>query len=93
MESKEITQLEKMFQNEVALSNRFNSSLLGIMNEESLVKDFSKREAENFNYVDDSSLLPKPYFKNNKSNINGSEEYALNPFTVDLRLPPLPSTP
>ena len=55
----------KIFQNEVALSNRFNASLLGIMNEESLVKDFSKREAENFNFVDDSSFLPKPYFKNN----------------------------
>jgi hypothetical protein len=45
--------LVKIFQNEVALSNRFNASLLGIINEESLVKDFSKREAENFNFVDD----------------------------------------
>lgn len=82
-----------MFQNEVALSNRFNASLLGIMNEEALVKDFSKREAENFNSVDNSSLLPKPYFKNNQLNKAGPEEYALNPFTVDLRLPPLPSAP
>ncbi len=61
------------------------------MNEEALVKDFSKREAQNFNFVDDSSLLPKPYLKKNSN--TGPEEYVLNPFTVDLRLPPLPSTP
>ena len=84
-----------MFKNEVALSNRFNASLLGIMNEEALIKNFSTREAENFNKFDDSSLLPKPYFKNNQSNSlkTGAEEYSLNPFTIDLRLPPLSSTP